>query len=681
MDSVQFKQVALDYINHGYSIAPLKFKEKIPAIKWEKYQTTRPTEAEVNTWSKMWDDYNIAIITGEVSGITIVDIDGDAGFKSLESLDLPATLSVSTGKGKHLYYRYCDNPAVSNKVGVLPGIDIRNNGGYVVAPPSTHPSGKEYKFNDDVLTLSDFPQAVVDLCTKRNTKATDTKTVTEITEGSRNATLTSMAGSLHHMGLDYDEVLDIVKLRNSKLVSPLDEQEITTLCRSVCRYEQGTRMFPLTDIGVAERFYDRYHDSIRYVSEENTWAIYNGVVWSKDFSDTIIMDKLVTLVRLIPNECKTEEYQESYDKFATCCEGAGKFNSILGLCKTKLATSTTAFDVDPMLLNTQSHTINLSTHQVVEHRSSDMLSKLVPITFDGDAVCPVWLSFLDRIFEHNVPLIDYVQRAVGYSLTGDVSEQVFFTLYGSGANGKSVFLDTLLHLLGNYSQQATFSTFLSKQGDGGVRNDIACMVGARFISAAESGVFKTIDDALIKDITGGKSVKARFLYGEFFEFEPHMKIWLATNHKPNIHDDSKGMWRRVRLIPFNVTIPTDQQDRKLYQRLLDERSGILNWCLAGLKQWQTVGLGTCDTVELATSQYQVSMDTLGRFIEDACIVGSTKECKSSVMYETFSRWCKSNGETVWSNKTFSIKFEDKGYHKVKKKDAAYWLGIDINLDF
>jgi putative DNA primase/helicase len=207
------------------------------------------------------------------------------------------------------------------------------------------------------------------------------------------------------------------------------------------------------------------------------------------------------------------------------------------------------------------------------------------------------------------------------------------------------------------------------------------MTGARFVSAAESGVFKTIDDALIKDITGGKKVRARFLHKEHFEFAPQMKIWLATNHKPNIHDDSNGMWRRVRLIPFTITIPPEEQDKKLYYKLLDEAPGILNWCLEGFKQWQENGLGRCRLVEEATEEYQEAMDVMGRFTYDCLKLGENFQVKSSALYDCFTEWCRKNGERPWQHTTFSIKFADKGYKKLRKKDGQYWQGVDLNLEF
>jgi putative DNA primase/helicase len=160
-----------------------------------------------------------------------------------------------------------------------------------------------------------------------------------------------------------------------------------------------------------------------------------------------------------------------------------------------------------------------------------------------------------------------------------------------------------------------------------------------------------------------------------------MKIFLATNHKPNIHDDSNGMWRRVKLIPFTVVIPKAEQDKNLYYKLLSEASGILNWCLEGYKMWAEAGLGNCSAVEEATEEYQENMDVIGRFVSESLVVGDTKQIKSSLLYDTFVEWCKRNGETAWKHTTFSLKMADKGYKKVKKSDSNYWLGIDNKSEF
>lgn len=713
MNKEMFIKTCSMFLDCGFNVIPLHgatsktcrsgMEGKAPLINWTPYQTQKATMKDVYEWSKLADDLNIGIVAGETSNLTIVDIDGEDGFKSLAELNLPETFSVKTSKGKHLYYRYNSNPSIRNSVRLLPGIDIRTQGGYVVAPYSTHKSGTVYAPINNELEIIDLPETIVDICIKssESKESSAPKNLASVGEGSRNTTLTSLCGSLHCILKDRDLVLQNALSVNSSFSDPLDTKEVETIVNSVCGYQRSDTMHKLTDIGVVERFIDTYKDTICFNINSGNWMIYDGRAWrvhetdKKSFLCKDIIDKLIAIIRNIPKEAEivgknlskdSKEYAEiceSYDKFAKQCESAGKLKSIISIAASKLGCVSSDFDSNDHVFNCHNATLVLNKGKVSvnQHNRNDFLSKISPISYNKDAECPEWLKFINRIFNNDQELISYVQRAVGYTMCGSTSEQVFFTLFGSGANGKSVFLDTLQHIMGDYGQQSDFGTFLVKKSDTGARNDIARMVGARFICASESGVFKTIDDALIKDITGGKTISARFLHKEFFEFTPQMKIFLATNHKPNIHDDSNGMWRRVRLIPFNVTIPVEERDKNLYSKLLNEASGILNWCIKGFEDWSVNGLGTCKIVDSATSVYKLDMDIYGMFLTDCTILKESLCCKSSVVYETYVEWATSNGERVISHKLFSTKLTDKGFIKERRSDGFYWLGFNINSEY
>lgn len=700
MNRDDFLKRAIEFKTLGISIVPLagwnsekvdeKYRGKRPLVDWTPYQTRVATDKEIMEWSTLDTELNIGVVCGKISNLTIIDIDGEEGMQSLTTLNLPETYRVNTGKGVHYYFQYCNNPAVNNAVRILPGIDVRTEGGYVVSAYSKHKTGAVYTAHDPLLPVLPFPEHIMHIFEEKAAKkATETERFdpTKLVEGSRNSTLASISGSLFKVLADRDLVLENIKVINSKSPDPLDDKEVETIVNSICRYNIDAPKRKTTDIGVAERFMDVYKDTICFNVDSGNWMIFDGKRWVAHATDKRtymckeIVDKTIALIRNIPNEQPEDsEFRESYEKFAHQCESAGHFKAIIGLLSQNMGRSGKVFDADSTLFNCANVTFDLKSKNYKAHDRVDMLTKISPVIYNKEADCPIWKSFLDHIFNGNASLIKYMQRAVGYTMTGDTSEQVFFTLYGSGANGKSVFLDTLRYIMGDYGQQAEFSTFLAKQ-DNGARNDIARMVGARFVAASESGVFKTIDDALIKDITGGKQITARFLYKEPFEFTPQMKIFLATNHKPNIHDDSNGMWRRVKLIPFTVVIPKAEQDKNLYYKLLSEASGILNWCLEGYKMWAEAGLGNCSAVEEATEEYQENMDVIGRFVSENLVVGDTKQIKSSLLYDTFVEWCKRNGETAWKHTTFSLKMADKGYKKVKKSDSNYWLGIDNKSEF
>ena len=302
----------------------------------------------------------------------------------------------------------------------------------------------------------------------------------------------------------------------------------------------------------------------------------------------------------------------------------------------------------------------------------------MPIDFDPDAECPIFLAFLERVMAGNCALIAFLQRAVGYSLTGLTGEQVLFLLYGLGANGKSTLLEILRALLGDYAQQTEFSTFLVRKQDG-VRNDLARLRGARFVSAVEMEGERRLSEALVKQLTGGDTISARFLFSEFFEFLPAFKLWLAANHKPEIRGTDHAMWRRVRLIPFTVTIPDDAQDKSLPAKLRAELPGILAWAVRGCLQWQANGLDAPDEVTRATEDYRAEMDVLGDFLAERCIDESGTHVLAADLYGAYRLWSEQNGAEAISGVAFARRLTERGFTRVRvgKKQARGYGGLRL----
>jgi putative DNA primase/helicase len=243
-------------------------------------------------------------------------------------------------------------------------------------------------------------------------------------------------------------------------------------------------------------------------------------------------------------------------------------------------------------------------------------------------------------------------------------------LNGAGANGKSVFLKTKSNLLAAYAQTADFETFLIKKNDGGIRNDIARMQGKRFISAIEAESGKRLSENLIKSLTGGDTVSARFLFAEFFDFQPTFKLWLAANHKPNIRGTDYAIWRRIRLIPFNVTIPEAKQDKHLEEKLKTELPGILAWAVQGCLDWQKNGLQTPEEVKHATNGYRDEMDTIGAFISDCCVVIQDAKVQSGKLYEAYKKWCEENGEFTLTKRVFGTRLSEKEFERIES--SGHW---------
>jgi putative DNA primase/helicase len=330
------------------------------------------------------------------------------------------------------------------------------------------------------------------------------------------------------------------------------------------------------------------------------------------------------------------------------------------------------------LFNAENGTIDLQKRAYLRpHERGDLLTKRSRVPFIPSARCPTWEAFLFRVMDGNEDLVRFLQRAVGYSLTASTREQVLFLLWGSGANGKSTFMEILRLILGDYAMQAEFSTFL-KQDSEAVRNDIARLVGARLVAAVETESGLPLAEALVKQMTGGDVVTARFLFKEYFEFRPTFKVWLAANHKPIIRGTDHGIWRRIRLIPFIVTIPENERDPDLGEKLKAELPGILAWAVKGCLDWQEQGLGVPEKVRSATAAFRDEMDVLGGFLTDLCVVENEATGKSAELYAAYKKWAEENGERVMSQKSLAMRLVERGFEPCKGTlGARCWRGLRL----
>ncbi len=364
-------------------------------------------------------------------------------------------------------------------------------------------------------------------------------------------------------------------------------------------------------------------------------------------------------------------------KWAKKSEGDPRMSAILSIARSEpgIPVLPDALDRDPMLLNCKNGTLDLRTGELRPHRREDLITKCVSVEYDPTAECRVWLAFLDKIMGGKSDMVAFLQRAVGYSLTGSIREQCLFLLHGTGSNGKSTYLEVLRELLADYCEQTDFATFLEKKNDQ-IRNDVARLRGARFVSAVEVAEARRLDEALIKSVTGGDTVTARFLYGEFFEFVPAFKLWLAANHKPVIRGTDHAIWRRVRLVPFTVTIPDEEQDKDLPAKLKAELPGILRWAVEGCLAWQRDGLRPPEEVIKATASYREENDIVGQFVTENCIVSSGSKATAKALYAAYVAWADANGERPMTQNAFGRRLAERGFER-KKSGGIWWHGIEL----
>jgi putative DNA primase/helicase len=442
---------------------------------------------------------------------------------------------------------------------------------------------------------------------------------------------------------------------------------------------------PCTDLGNAERLVRLFGDRIRFVPQWG-WLVWENKRWVRDNGNQRITELAEETVRQIYREAaetNNPDERAKLAKWAIASESRQRIAAMIDLAAPMCLAFPDNFDADDWLLNLENGTLDLQTFEFMPHNPNLKLTKLAPVTYDPNADCPKWKAFLQRIFNNNERLIRFVQRAVGYSLTGSTREQCLFFLHGTGANGKSTFLEVIRALLGDYAVTAEFSTFVADRKNS-VRNDIARLHSARLVTAIEVGEGKRFAEELIKTLTGGDTVAARFLYREFFEFKPRFKVWLAANYKPEIRGTDYAIWRRIRLIPFTVTIPPEEQIPDLAEQLKEELSGILNWALEGLRDWLANGLQPPPEVTEATEAYRAEMDIVGLFVQDACVTDPKAVTPSKTLYEAFREWCAENGYEPFGQTAFGRRLAAKGFSHiltyVNGRRCRCWVGIRLRSD-
>lgn len=439
--------------------------------------------------------------------------------------------------------------------------------------------------------------------------------------------------------------------------------------------------FKCTDSGNAELFAELHGANLRFDHSREKWLQWNGGYWELDGMQKVTqLTKEAMRFRL--KTCANIEDDDSrakQAKWALSSESSSKITACLGIAKSEpnIAVDNTVWDQNQMLLQVKNGTIDLQTGQLQQSKRENFISLSADVSYDEKAECPRWQRFLAEVFDNNQALVEYIQRAVGYSLTGNINEHCFFLCYGTGRNGKGTLLNIIGSLLKDYATSTAFSTFeLNKYQQN--TNDLAALRGVRFVSAQETQEARKLNEARVKSVTGGDPITCRYLYSEFFTYVPNFKVWLSVNHKPTIRDTSIGMWSRVRLIPFNVNF-WGREDKQLAQTLEEEKAGILNWSIEGCLKWQKSGLSEPEIVLSETQEYRKESDPIGQFLDEKAIIDTDAETKASDLYAIYEEWAKANGEYCYTSTTFGRKMIEKGFEK-EKRGYVYYRGVGILLD-
>ncbi len=447
--------------------------------------------------------------------------------------------------------------------------------------------------------------------------------------------------------------------------------------------EKGTSVFELTnglppsDTAFASLFVKQHARNIRNAA--GVWFVWDGRRWKKD--DCGLVQELAKetaswIFQMAKEQSHSAQIRE-LSGWGAKSLNRRQIDAGIGLAKSSpdIRVEMSDFDSDPLLFNCLNATIDLRTGVARKQRREDLITKVAATEHDADAKCPLFRKVLNTIFADSKSLIAYMQRAAGYSLTGLTREQCLMILHGNGSNGKSLLLETLHDMFGDYSGVASIETLMPRRG--AIPNDIAKLCGVRLVTVGETQAGARLNESLVKDLTGGDTVTARFLQKEYFDFRPCMKIFIRANHRPSIRDTDHGIWRRIREIPFNVTIKDKDQDKALAEKLRKEFPGILNWAIKGCLQWQKKGLRSPSEVRRATKSYQLSQDILHHYLKDRIRKKSGSYVIRTALHGDYVEWCKESGETAVKRAEFNEAMEKRGFTSKRRSAGEGWNDIEF----
>jgi putative DNA primase/helicase len=439
-----------------------------------------------------------------------------------------------------------------------------------------------------------------------------------------------------------------------------------------------------TEESNARRFVQLHGHRVRYVPKWNSWLVNDGRRWkvdatceverlAKDVSDAVWSETKELLPRL------DRAAMAHLVRFATETASARGQVNLLKLARSAegIAIEPNQLDSNPWLLNVENGTLDLKTGTLQPHDPADFITKLAPVRFIESADCPGWRKFTSEIMAGDPELTAFLRKLCGYWCTGIVRDHVLPICYGTGANGKSVFLNTIMAMLGDdYAMKAPGDLLLSKKHDAHP-TERADLFGKRLVVCIETNAGKRLDESLVKELTGGDSIRARRMREDFWQFDPTHKLAIASNCKPAVHGTDNGIWRRLRLVPFTVTIPAKQQDQELPERFLGELPGILNWALLGCMEWQAEGLGEPTAVMAATESYRAESDPLGDFLSECCVVAPHAKVRGGDLYAAYKTWCERTAADPDNNTVFGRKMNERGFHVEHTRGGKVRTGLGL----
>ena len=678
-------------------------------------------------------DGNLGLILGAKSGILDVDLDCREA-KVLADIILPVPHTVfdrgSTDSGHYLYQALSFGPRKAfNADGTKSTlVELRGDGSQTMIPPSMHPNGslliftafngEEAKVKYDALLRSvsmlaacseiaqnwreghrhDLALAFAGLCLKQGVEH---NLITQIVQricdingdldvdDRLNAIRTSYAQPADSL-LGYNGLVDCLGQPKAKRIADriatYSGKEFSTniavmepIEGDLVNFGQFSDRSNVTEAKVGTVFSRWLDGKGVYVVEKKQWMIWNGNYWEADqcayikkLAYDFVQEAKAALVDL-------KSFTDATNLLSF--ESVRRLENISKFAAMTRTVSASEFDTDPFVLATKDKWIDLKTGQPSNPNPDVLVSKALSVGYSPEAKCPIFLNFLNDVFESDQELINFVQQAIGYSLTGSTSEQCLFIMIGDGANGKSTFINVINRLLGSYGTTAASQTLIAN-GGGSIGDDLVDLIGARLITVSETEEGQSLAEAKIKQMTGGDTLKGRPLYGTYVQFNIIGKLWLATNSLPQINNTDHGIWRRIKAIPFNRTFTAKEQDKHLSDKLMEELPGILNWAIQGCLGWQKDELQTPQIIEDQVAEYKSAMDSISQFIQDECELGKEHSYAASKFFQAYRDWCAGAGRKPQSTTAFKHALEKlNGVYQHRSSNGLQWHGIQPCLTY
>ena len=484
--------------------------------------------------------------------------------------------------------------------------------------------------------------------------------------------IVSAAARLRNKGLSGRELLDALQsINREQCLPPLEEDEVAQIA-TWAEDRDGGDGLPYTDLGNTKRLVQDLGGCARFVTEHGKWVIRHGHQWKPDFGNHVELRAKNVGEQLLDGSPDKGRYAAGLK-----AQSERSIRAMVRLAQTEVGVpvSAAAFDRDPHTLSTITGLVNLRTGQIRSELAEEFHSKVAGANFDPSATSPVFSSFLEQI----LPDPDsraYLQRWCVYCLTGLTSEQVILFIYGQGANGKSVLTNLLYKVLGEYGKRTPMASLMQRRTDAAT-NDIAALQGARLILASEGNPGQKLDTALVKSLTGGDPITARFLHKEHVTFDPAGKIMVASNHLPEIDANDPAIWRRLHFLPLDRVFRDDQQDRSLPEKLWAEREGVLAWAIQGAVQWYTTGLAPPATVRDAVLAYRTELDTIGAFLDQRCVIDPAASAPAGLLYSTFMEFARAAGVRPANSTEFGRELGKRGFSGRMGHSDRLRLGITL----